>query len=141
MGKSEARQSKLAFEGNRQMCQMEPEGAMEDPHRRQQSTFLQDPDLKEMLLDVKNSLQAINAKIDLLTSCLDLMKEWVDKHNVWLDELKACVSDPEDTQTTAGEHLLHMNKEIKVIKLKNKGLAACCRHYNLRIIVSRNLQL
>ncbi|KAJ1210871.1 hypothetical protein NDU88_006233 [Pleurodeles waltl] len=104
------------------------------PRRKTCSTSLQEPDLKEILLGVKNSLHVIDAKIDLLTSSPDLMKGRVDKLEDLLDHLEAYISGTDNTQTVAGEHLLHMDKVLEIIKLKNEDLKARSWQNNLFII-------
>ncbi|KAJ1116429.1 hypothetical protein NDU88_004640, partial [Pleurodeles waltl] len=61
------------------------------------------------------------------------MKERVDKRDGQLDQLESRTSDVEDTEATTGEHLLHMDKILEVIKLKNEDLDASSRQ-NIRII-------
>ncbi|KAJ1210206.1 hypothetical protein NDU88_005574 [Pleurodeles waltl] len=135
MGKLEICQSKLAFDGNHQMRHMNLDRGDTPPtHTPVLNAKIHDLDLKRMLVDVKNSHHNIDTKIDLLTNCINWKKKWMDKHNSHLDHLERCTYGTEDLQAATGEHLLHVDKNLEVIKHKNEDSEACSRRYNICII-------
>ncbi|KAJ1136452.1 hypothetical protein NDU88_002869 [Pleurodeles waltl] len=96
MGKHEACQSKLNFEGTH------PTQHWTSPERPEEEEH-QDINLKELLIHVKTSLKAIHAQLGNLTDRLD---QRVDKHGKRLDILENRVSDVNDAQAESKEHLL-----------------------------------
>ncbi|KAJ1104398.1 hypothetical protein NDU88_001810 [Pleurodeles waltl] len=91
MGRHNAKQSKLVFDGRQQARP----NRITEPSKKPST---QDMDFKEMLIEMNNSLHTIDAKIDLLTSWIDRIKESVDKH---CDHMENHTSDVEDSNSTA----------------------------------------
>lgn len=89
MGKADAKQSKLTFEGCRTgRCRDPPHEAGEQATQTD-APEVQDEDIRSLLLEVKSSLKTIDSKIDHLASHLDQVKQRVDSHDTCITQLEA----------------------------------------------------
>ncbi|KAJ1106331.1 hypothetical protein NDU88_003732 [Pleurodeles waltl] len=88
MGKSDLKQIKLAFEGQKRSRQVGP--VVEEPPLEDEPQL---PSVKAMFMNLKNSLVAIDTKLGYLTDRMDRMKDRVDCHDTCLEQVEARVSD------------------------------------------------
>ncbi|KAJ1213385.1 hypothetical protein NDU88_001022 [Pleurodeles waltl] len=132
-GKTDAKQAKLSFKGEKRICHGESEGIHGAISNSPPEEDLDELDLKEILLNVKTSLKTIDGKLDLLTARLDQVKQCVDMHESRLDNLETRISDIDDQQTESKEQLLKMDRILDIINAKNEDLEARSRRSILSI--------
>ena len=66
-----------------------------------------------LLLEMRGSLAAIDAKIDALTSPLDDMKDHLDRQHVRIDTAERCTSDIEDDTNQQTKLQKDMKSELE----------------------------
>ncbi|KAJ1213984.1 hypothetical protein NDU88_001613 [Pleurodeles waltl] len=80
----------------------------------------QEPNIREKILDLNNSLTATDTKIDLLADRFDRLKERVDGHGEQTTQLDGRTSTVEDDGVRTSKKSLQMEKVLEIIFFKRR---------------------
>ncbi|KAJ1191956.1 hypothetical protein NDU88_001269 [Pleurodeles waltl] len=78
----------------------------------------EEPELRQILMAVQQSLTQIDSKIDSLSNRMVQMTERLDKHADCLDQSERCISEMEDGQATMSFGHVKMGKQLAAIQAK-----------------------
>ncbi|KAJ1203531.1 hypothetical protein NDU88_007316 [Pleurodeles waltl] len=118
MGKTDKNQPKLHFD-QRKPQKTVGERAAADTPEREDMPQVEEPEPRQILAAMQQSLAQIDSKIDCLTFRMDRMTERLNKHGDWLDQSSSQAK---------------MNKALMALQTKVDDLEARSHRNNLRIV-------